>query len=600
MTWETVYTFGLIFLIFAGLLANIAADVLLLGAVLAMGLAGIITVEEMFSGFSNTAPLTVGALYIVAAALRETGALAFLGTLLLGKTKTERGALARMSFLVPTMSAFLNNTPIVSMFIPVLTGWCKNNRVSPSRLLMPLSYLAVLGGTCTLIGTSTNLVVQGLMEEAVHGAEPHLRTALRPMGLFELSAVGIPCTIIGILYLFFVGRHLLPARKGFMEQLQASSRDYLINMRVESGCRFISKTVQEAGLRHLHGLFLVEIDRDGEIISPVSPRQTLNEGDLLTFTGIVSTIVDLEKLPGIVPVADESYETRSAERREKMLCEAVVSRTSPLVGHSIREGNFRARYNAAVIAVHRGGERLKGRVGDIILRPGDTLLLQAGPHFVSAHHNDPDFYLVSGVEDSFAVRHDKALVSLTLLAALIILMATGMMSIVMAALLVAGLMLLTRCISVSQARQSLEWQTLLTICAAFGVAKGLENSGCVSTVAGWITHVFSAGGPRAILIGLFLMTMGFTSLVGNNSAAALMFPFAVAVAIRMGVSPRPFVMMITLAASACFMTPVGYQTNMMVYGPGGYRFTDFFRVGVFLNLLLLVVSVILVPLVWHL
>ncbi|HNT35858.1 MAG TPA: SLC13 family permease, partial [bacterium] len=480
------------------------------------------------------------------------------------------------------------------------TTWCKNNKVSPSRLLLPLSYLAVLGGTCTLIGTSTNLVVQGLMEEAVHVAEPGLRLALRPMGLFELSFVGVPCTLVGVLYLFFVGRHLIPTRKGFLEQIRGCSRDYLINVRVESGYRFISKTVEEAGLRHLHGLFLIEIDRKGEIISPVGPEQTLFEGDMLTFTGIISTIVDLEKIPGLVPIADDSYETRMDVRREKLLCESVVSRTSPMVGQSIREGNFRARYNAAVVAVHRGGERLKGRVGDIVLLPGDTLLLQAGPHFVAAHRNDPDFYLVSGVEDSSVVRHDKAAIALALLAVLIVLMATGVTSIVMAAFIVAGLMLATGCISVSQARQSLEWQTLLTICAAFGIAKGLENSGCVATVSQIITDIFSRGGPKAVLSGVFLMTMGFTSLVGNNSAAALMFPFGVAIALNMGVSPRPFVMMITLAASACFMTPVGYQTNMMVYGPGGYRFSDFLRVGAVLNCLLLLVSVLLVPIIWPL
>ncbi|HOZ45250.1 MAG TPA: SLC13 family permease [Candidatus Hydrogenedentes bacterium] len=584
---------GLIAVVFAGLIRNLAADVLLIAAVVVCGLVGIIEPAEVFVGFSNSGMLTVAALFVVAAALRETGALNILGAFLLGDAKTERAVLTRMAGAVTGMSAFLNNTPIVAMFIPIVNTWCKNHKVAPSRLLIPLSYLSIFGGTCTLIGTSTNLVVNGLMIERFKG-NPEAFGTLHPMALFELSYVGVPYAFAGIVYLLFVGRHLLPSREGVLTQFGEKPREYLVDMQIQHGCRLIGKTVEDAGLRHLPGLFLIEIIRDGESITPVRPDRILREGDLLTFTGVVDTIVDLEHIPGLIAVSEEP----STKRRECMLCEAVVSSTSPAIGKTIRDSDFRALYNAAVIAVNRGGERLAGRVGDIVLRNGDTLLLQTTPHFVRAHRNNPDFYLVSGVEDSRPVRHDKAVLSLVLLGLLVALMAWDAVPIVLAAFFVAGLMIATRCISTSDARQSLDMQTLLTICAAFGLGKALENSGLVSIVAGAVSASLGPWGPVAILAGVFFTTSMFTSIITNNAAAALMFPFAVTIAVDLGVDPRPFCMMVAFAASASFVTPLGYQTNLMVFGPGGYRVTDFMRVGLPLNIIMLIVATLLVPLVW--
>jgi len=595
--WEACFALGVVALVFAGLMANRAPDALLLGSVVLVMLAGIITPQEAFAGFSNTGMLTVAALYVVAAALRETGSLDTIGSWILGRAKSERGVLVRMASSVTAMSAFLNNTPIVAMFIPIIANWCKKHQVAPSRLLIPLSYLCILGGTCTLIGTSTNLVVNGLMEETAR-SQPQYSETLRPMHLFELSRVGVPYAIVGILYLVLLGRHLLPTRKDLIDRLTDTSREYLANMRVEPASRLAGQSIEQAGLRHLPGLFLIEIVREEQVISPVLPDQLLRSGDLLTFTGVVDTIVDLEKIPGLVPVADEGYETQAVKRRGSMLSEAVVSGRAPFVGKTIREADFRATYNAAVVAVHRGGERLRGKVGDIVLRPGDTLLLQTGPHFARANRNNPDFLLVSGVEDSRPVRFDKALIALGLLFVLIVLMTTGATSIVVAAFLVAGLMVVTRCISIADARQSIDWQTLLTIAAAFGLGKALVNSGCVEAIADSFVHLTGRWGPYAVLAGVYVMTSLFTETVTNNAAAALIFPFAVAIATELGVSPRPFVMTVAFAASASLMTPLGYQTNLMVYGPGGYRFEDFVRVGLPLNLLLLSCATVLIPLAW--
>ncbi|MBM3289460.1 MAG: SLC13 family permease, partial [Candidatus Hydrogenedentes bacterium] len=480
MTTAAILTVLVVALVFAALIANYSADMVLLAGALVLCLGGVITPGEAFAGFANDGMLTVAALFVCAAALRETGALDSLGRLVLGRATTERGALARLSGSVTLISAFLNNTPVVAMFIPVITSWCSKHAISPSRLLMPLSFLTILGGTCTLIGTSTNLVVTGMMDNAAKSltpeqiaAHPALADQLKRVGLFEVSYLGVPYAIIGCAYLLFIGYKLLPERKDFMQQMSQTAREYLVDLRVAKGCSLIGRSVEDAGLRRLRALFLIEIQRGEQTISPVSPDQLLEEGDVLTFTGEINTIVDLERIQGLVPVADEGYEAESFKRRGRSLCEAVVSSTSPVLGKTIRDSGFRALYNAAVVAVHRGGERLRGRVGDIELCAGDTLLLQAGPHFLNAQRYSPDFFLVSGIEDSRPVRHDKAWVSLGLLVVLIGLMASNVVPIVMAAFLVAGLMVATRCISIADARQSIEWQTLIAIAASFGIGKAL-------------------------------------------------------------------------------------------------------------------------------
>ncbi len=597
MTWTAWFAIAVTVAAVIGLARNLPADALLWGAVLACSLAGILSIQEMFLGFVNPGMLTIAALYIVAAGVSETGALDMVGRRLLGKVRSRKGVLLRMGLAVPGLSAFLNNTPVVAMFIPMLTRWCAKNRISPSRLLIPLSFMSILGGMATLIGTSTNLVVQGMMANRV-ASDPGLADSLRPMGLFEIGAVGIPCAIIGVVYLVVFSGRILPERTDMLEEIGASPREYLVEMEVTPTCRLVGQHVEEAGLRHLHGLFLVEIVRDGELIAPVQPDHVIETGDVLTFTGVLNSIVDLEKIPGLKPVADPGYEHELSEQREKMLSEAVVSPTSPLIGQSLSESNFRAHYNAAVVAVHRGGSRLMGRLGDIVLHSGDTLLLQTGPHFADAHRNNRDFFLVSGVMDSRPPRHDRAALSLVLLGVLVALLTSQILPTVLAAFLIAGAMIAGRCISVPSARQSLELQTLFAIAGAIALGQALLNSGAVHAIADTVVTGLGPWGPYAVLAGMALLTMLFTEVVTNTAAAALMFPLAVATAGSLGVDPRPFVMVVALIASASFLTPVGYQTNLMVYGPGGYRFTDFGRVGLPLSLLVLLAAVFLAPRVW--
>ncbi len=612
MGWEGWFTIAIVAMVFLGLAKSWGPpDALILGATIAAALARIIDVEEAFRGFANENMLTVAALFVVAAGLRETGALDILGGRALGKARSERGALLRMSLQVSGISAFLNNTPVVAMFVPVVTDWCRNHRISPSRLLMPISFLAILGGMCTLIGTSTNLVVNGLMTEyAAASNDPAVREALHPMSLFELGKAGLPMAVVGMVYLLLIGRRLLPDNKDLLEQLGESRREFMVDMLVSPGCKLAGQSVEAAGLRHLPGLHLVEISRGEEIISPVRPDRVLETGDRLSFTGVVSNIVDLERIPGLLPASDGGYDSKTAAERNRRLCEAVISNTTPLIGKSIRDADFRARYNAAIIAVHRGGTRLKGRIGDIVLRAGDTLLLQAGPHFVRAHRNDPEFFLATSVEEWRPLRHDRAWLSIGLLVLLIGLLATAKMTgvpEVISAFVIAGAMVATRCLSASIARQSVDWPTLIVIGASFGLGRALEKSGAADAVADLVVHVTSLAGDTgtttgaiATIAAVYLITMLLSELISNNAAAALLLPLGLTIAGTLGVNPRPFAMAIALAASACFASPIGYQTHLMVWAPGGYKFSDFIRAGLPLDIILWIMASILIPIAWPL
>jgi di/tricarboxylate transporter len=589
MGMDAWLTLAVVVVLFVALVKNVAPpDLVFLAAAAVLAVCGIITAEEAFAGFSNSGMLTVAILFVVAAGLRETGVLDYLGYQVLGGARTAHGAMRRLAAVVIPMSAFLNNTPIVAMFVPVVIDWSRRNRVSPSKLLIPLSYLTILGGTCTLIGTSTNLVVNGLM----------VKNGLEGMSLFEIGRVGLPYAVFGATYLYFFGQYLLPDRKELLEQLGETRREYLAEMLVQPGCRLVGKSVEAAGLRQLPGLFLIEIDTGERLIAPVGPDDILEANSRLVFTGIVSSIIDLERIPGLISIGDPNYEVSPRQKQARRLCEAVISDSSPLIGKTIRDADFRATYGAAVVAVHRGGKRVEKKIGDITLRPGDTLLLQVRPHFLRAHRHDPAFSLVSEMDDWRPLRQHRAWVAFILFVILIVLMSTAFVQIEVAATIIAILMIACGCISAGDARRSIEWQVLITIAAAFAVGAAIQNSGLATAVASTLVAATRSYGPVAALAVIYFLGSMITEVITNNAAAVLVFPFCLETARLYDVSPRPFLIALMLSASASFMTPIGYQTNMMVYGPGGYRFSDFVRVGTPLNFGLWLVAVVLIPLFW--
>ncbi len=594
MPWEAWFTVGVVCLLIIGLARNFGPpDLLALGGLTLLIVVGKLSgstrlpsPEDAVANFGSTALVTVGVLFVIVTGLTQTGAMHLLTHRLLGRPKSETQAQLRLLPPVAALSAFLNNTPIVAMFLPVVDDLCRKTGLSQSRLFLPLSYAATFGGLCTLIGTSTNLIINGEIA----------RAGLEPLGMFELSWVGIPCATAGMMYILVFSKILLPDRRPAIS-LSDDPRQYTVEMTVLSGGPLVGQSVEKAGLRHLPGLFLAEISRADDVIPAVAPTEKLQADDRLVFVGIIESVVDLKKIRGLVP-SDEQAATVNVPDTHRCLIEAVVSNRCPLIGKTIRDGQFRSTYNAAVLAIARSGERINAKLGDVVLQPGDTLLLESHTAFAKKQRNSQDFFLVSSVENSAPIRHGQAGIALAIMAAMVAVVTIGLLDIMTAAMVAAGLMVGTRCCTGTEGRRSVDISLLLVIGSALGLGKALETSGAAATIAEAIIN-FAGGNERAVLVALYLVTMIFTELITNNAAAVLMFPIALASAKKLGVDdPRPLIVAVMIAASAAFVTPFGYQTNLMVYGPGGYKYSDYVRFGLPLGLLFMTICVILVPLIW--
>ncbi len=567
-------------------LTALPAEIVFLGAAAVLFLSGVLDEKAALSGFSNSGMITVGVLYIVVTGLQQTGALQWVSQQVLGMPKTPSRALVRLMLPVMAASAFLNNTPVVAMFIPVVNDWCRKLRFSPSKLMIPLSYAAIFGGLCSLIGTSTNLVVNGLLIEA---------TGESGLKLFDIAWVGLPCGLVGFVFLFFAQRWLLPDRQAVLSDTD-DLREYTVEMSVIPESPLVGKTVEKAGLRHLPDLYLAEVRRGPQVLAAVGPQEILQSGDQLLFVGVVDSILDLQRIRGLQPATDQVFKLDS-DRTERSLIEAVVSNTCPLVGQTIRESKFRSRYNAVVVAAARNGDRLFGKIGDIRLQAGDTLLLEASPAFVDERRISRDFYLVSTIPNSEPIRHEKSLWAFGLTVMMVVLAAVGWLSMLQAAVLAAVGMLVLGCCSPAQALRSIDWSVLLVIAAALALGEALGSTGAAEAIAtGFIS--LAGNNPWLVLAAIYAVTTILTEVITNNAAAALIFPIALSLANQLGVSYLPFVIGIMIAASASFATPIGYQTNLMVCGPGGYKFSDFLRIGVPLNILYGVVTVALTPFIY--
>ncbi|HEY1772246.1 MAG TPA: SLC13 family permease [Gammaproteobacteria bacterium] len=561
-------------------------DLVMMAGLTVLMLAGIIRPQDALSGFANESLLAIGALYVLAAGLRETGALNLVIRHIFGRPRSATEAQARMMLPVAFMGAFMNSTPLVATFLPYVSDWARQSRISPSKLMIPLSYAAIFGGTCTLIGTSTNLVVNGMLTEQAH---------LPGMGFFQLAWIGVPCALIGITYVLTVGRWLLPERIPVFAQSQ-DAREYTIEMMVAMHSPLEGQTVQAAGLRHLPGLYLVEIERVGQVIPAAGPNEILRGGDRLVFAGVTESVADLQRIKGLTPATDQVFKL-DAPRTARMLIEAVVAPNCPVVGKTIREGQFRTVYKAVVIAVARNGRRIEGKIGDIVLREGDTLLLETDRDFPARHRNSRDFLLLHSLEGAVVPRYDKSWIAWAILLSLVLVKGFNLLPLSTIAFLCAGLMIATRCCSIAAARRSVNYEVLIAIAAAFGIGKALEVSGAAAAIAHGLVAL-AHNDPFWLLVAIYGGTMLLTEVVTHNAAAVIVFPIAFATTQTLGLNFTPFVMAITMAASASFATPIGYATNLMVYGPGGYRFSDFLRFGVPLNLMMWAVTVTIIPHVW--
>ena len=586
--WEGWFSLALVawcFVMFA--FTRVAPDLVTSAALTLLLVLGILEPKEALQGFSNEGMLTVGVLYVVVTGLTETGAVGWLSQGLLGRPQGETRARLRLMVPVAALSGFLNNTPVVAIFIPAVQDWAKRNRLELSRLLIPLSYATIAGGTVTLIGTSTNLVVSSLYAERLGGPG---------LSFFEPAWIGVPVTLTVLLYLVTAGHWLLPRRPPAAASYE-DTRQYTAEMLVPPGSPLIGKDIEAAGLRQLPGLFLIEIERADQVLPAVSAQEVLRANDRLVFAGILDSVMDLQRTRGLIPATDQVFKLNTP-RPGRCFVEAVLSDTCPLIGRSVRAGRFRNRYDAVIIALARNGARVARKIGDIELLPGDTLLLETRPGFVEQQRNSRDFLLVSRIDDHHPLQHERAPLAIGITAAMVAVVTLGWLSMLEAALLAAGLMIITRCTDGRTARRAPDWQVLVVIATSFGIGAALEKTGAASVVAGELVGL-AGGDPWGTLALVYVATSLLTSFATNNVAAVLMFPIAFQAAASIGVSPLPFLLTLMIAASADFATPIGYQTNLMVFNVGGYRFSDFARVGVPLTLLVGTVTVVLVPMVWH-
>jgi di/tricarboxylate transporter len=557
-----------------------------LGASVILMLAGIITPEQAFAGFSNEAPIIVASLLIVARAVDVAGIMQPIVTRLFRGAQGARGILARLLFPLAGISAFVNNTTLVAMTIPAVIDISARRNLPASRFLMPVSYAAILGGVVTAIGTSTNLTVSGLLTEA----------GMPPLGLFEPTAVGLPIALVGVAVLVLVAPRLLPDRTPVGGALADNGRDFTVTMRVEPGGEADGATVSDAGLRQLQGVFLVEVERGGRSIAPVGPDERLQSDDLLTFVGRVDNIVDLQRVRGLASA--EARQIGSLAGTVHAFYEVVVGAGGDLVGQTLKQVDFRARYDAAVIAIHRAGHRVNAKLGDVPLRVGDTLLVLSDPTFRSRWRDRPDFLVIAPLSGISPRQPRRAWLIGAVFVGFVLATGSGLVPILQASIAAAMIVVATGVLTLRQARDAVDLQIIILIASAFGLGAAVASSGLAATIAGGLVNTLSPFGPLGAMAAILIATMVLTELLSNNAAAALMFPIGVATAMALGADVRPFVITIMLGASLSFLTPIGYQTNLMVFGLGGYRFSDYARVGVPLNLVTIVLTLLLVPIVF--
>jgi di/tricarboxylate transporter len=558
-----------------------------LGGSIFLMLTGVISTEDAFAGFSNAAPLTVAALYILAAAVSRTGLLRQPLSTALRNAETDRGVLTRLLPGVAAASSFLNNTPIVAMLVPEMSSWAHRKGRAPSRFLMPMSFAAILGGTITLLGTSTNLLVSGLLSE---------RTG-EPLGFFEITPVGLPLAVVGVAAVVLLTDRLLPEhRSSPREDLSEEFREFVFEMRVVPDGALDGIEVEEGGLRHLAGVFLVEIVRGSHVISPVRPTTSLEGGDLLRFVGKASEVVDLLEMPGLESA--HAAQMGGFDLTRSNFYEAVIGPSSPLAGTTLKEAQFRSRYQGAVVAIHRGGQRIDAKFGEVRLRSADTLVVLAESGFRERYRDRQDFLLISRLGEPVVSESRPRLITLVVAAGFLVIAAGGIMPILHAALLADLAIVALRVLTPSQARDAINLDVVLLIAGSFGLAAAMDQSGLAERLASGLVGGLEPFGVTGVLIGIVLATLLLTESVSNAAAAVVVFPIAFAAALELGVDPRGFAVAVAVAASASFLTPVGYQTNMMVYGPGGYRYSDYARLGSPLTLLTLALTVGIVQAIW--
>ncbi len=588
MSLAALFTASVIVIAFATVfLTKIAVEKIFALAFVVLLFGKVLPSDKAFLALANPGVISLACLYVIVGSLQKTGALQSLIQKLLAKTKASSAINYRLLPPVAFASAFFNNTPIVAALTPGLIEWCKRVKVSPTKILMPLSYAAILGGTCTIIGTSTNLVIFGLLTT---------QFPEQSFGFFELAKIGLPISILGLMYLLFFSNRILPNREVVDKDFQ-DVRKYTFEMLIDSNGPLVGQTVEEAGLRGLDGVYLICVGRRCDKIGNVSSETILLANDRLIFSGSIANLSDMLSIVGLVHGDEQVYKLEDTD--DTQIVEVIVGVKNSLIGKSIRAANFRKNYQAVVIAVIRNGERIDQKNGNIIISAGDVLLLQATQSFIKNYRHTNEFLLLQGAENIVTPRKEKIVFAVIALLAVVLLSALNVFNIATSACIGVTLVLLTQVISIEQAIKSIDYKILAVIFFAIGFGEAVQSSGLAHEI-GLLFSAFEFVNPVSLLIATYLLTFLLTEFIANNAAAIIAFSIISSLAVELQLNIIPFSVAIMIAASASFITPFGYQTNLIVYTAGNYSYKDFIRFGLPLSLMTMVLSMVLIPLYWPL
>ncbi len=564
-------------------------DLVALMVMSALLVSGVVSPAEGIAGFSNPATVTVGAMFILSAGLSKTGALNFAGA---GLVRLGRHsfwlALAAMMLFVGAVSAFVNNTAAVAVFMPVMLALARDIDVSPSKLLMPLSFASMFGGVCTLLGTSTNILVSSVAEQ--HGQPP--------FGMFEFAPLGLTFFGVGVVYMLTAGVRLIPARRGGDDLAESFGMgEYLTDIVLLPESASVGRTIEESPLVRQLNVAVLEVARGGERVGVPPPDMKLEAGDVLRVRTDVRRIRELQSRVGVRLKPGIKWREEDLESESAALVEAVVALNSPLETKTLEETNFRAAFGGTVLAIRHRGQLLHENISTTPLLAGDALLVEVRRERLDQLKQSQAFLIVSEVGLP-EFRRRKMLPALVIILGVVVAAAAGLLPVVVAGIVGSLLLILTRCLTIDEAYRAVEWRIIFLLAGVLTLGVAMEKSGAARLMSDAMISVVGGWGPVAVVSGLFLLTTLLTNVMSNNATAALLTPIAIVTAESLALSPRPFLMAVTFAASLSFMTPVGYQTNTLIYGPGQYRFTDFLRVGTPLNLLFWLLGTLLIPLIW--
>ncbi|ACO46783.1 SLC13 family permease [Deinococcus deserti] len=555
-------------------------DVTALGLLSSLLLLGLIEPKAAFAGFGSETVLTLASLFILTRVLLRAGVIEWVGTAIAMRSKNPTATLRTMLSAVAGVSAFTSNTATTAVFLPVVAGVSRRAGIATSRALMPLAFSSILGGTITVIGTSTNLVVSGALPAIGE----------RSLGFFELAWVGLPVALVGLLYLFFVAPRLLPARDAHLEE---SLREYLADLTVAPGSALSGQTLRESGLGRDHGLTVVAVRRGDETVYAPRPDFEVQEGDTLAVEGATERILAGKNTLGIVSRSEEKLQALTGESGEVRLVEAVVMPGSPLLGRTLRESRFRERYGLSVLALHRRDKNFE-RLGRLRIRVGDVMLIQGQAERVNALG---DHLVVLGDLTERQSNSRRAPAAMLLFGSAVLLGGLGVVPLSVAVVVAVALSLMLRLISPEEAYGAVEWPIIVLVACMLAFGSAFEATGAAKVLTGAMSGILEPLGPYGLLAALFAVTVALTQPMSNQAAALVMLPLAIGTAKTLGYDPRPFIIGITVAASNSFITPLE-PSCMLVYGPGRYTFMDFVKVGSGLTVVTFVVAMLVIPRVW--